>query len=252
MNYQDSSSDDVPYLPPDQYNNYEKQKSIQRLSQSEASLSQAEQRRGRSHFSADEIRELDGPSPAVLPVSSYNVPPATNTIPSPPSLSNILRSPNEVSNIDDTHGRNESASFGMPSNALPHHQPPHNYEISWGRRFIGILLITIPAVFFSAAAHFIDWSMSDFQLFSASFFIFQGVFWPSFGILLTDLFCAPKKSRRKLDHHDDASNANHVPKSSSAEKNDKSGGMPKWVTFSLMMVSFILCRKCQLFGFFRH
>lgn len=234
MNYQDSSSDDVPYLPPEQYNDYENQKNIQRLSQSQASLSQAEQRRGRSNFSEDEIRELDGPSPAV---SSYNVPPTNNTIPCPPSLSDILRSSNEVSNNEQTYGRHESESLGRPSNALPH-QSPCNYEISWGRRFIGILLIIIPAVFFSVAAHFIDWSMSDFQLFSASFFIFQGVFWPSFGILLTDLFCAPKKSKRKLDHHHDASHANHMPRSRSAEKNDKSG-MPKCVTFILTMVRFI-------------
>lgn len=224
MNYQDSSSDDIPYLPPEQFHTYEQERN--RLSQS--SLSQPEQRRGRSQFTEEEIRQLDSPCPFVeVPISNQFVR-YTNidTNPVHPTSSHVLQ--------NSRYLQSNGSSIPPPtnSNANGHHlvqssipPPPQTHKISWGRRVVGILLVTIPAVLFSTAAHFIDWSMSDFQLFSSSFFIFQGIFWPSFGILLTDIFCTGKIPTTKLKStKGDNTSSNNTP------------GTPKWKTFVLTVV----------------
>lgn len=184
MNYQDSSSDDVPYLPPEQYQAY----------QSQTSLSKLEQRRGRSYFTADEIEELDSPSgndnPSVLPRS---------TIPRPTSQPDIFWTGNQdevpAAHVQTKPNFAPSRLSNLESNPNPIGELGDDKRISWGRRVLGTLLIAIPAILFSVAAHFI-YTVSDFQLFSISFFIFQGVFWPCFGIIFTDLFCMPTKQAK--------------------------------------------------------
>ncbi|CAL8094715.1 unnamed protein product [Orchesella dallaii] len=192
MNYEDSSSDDVPYLPPDQFKTYEQvlrsngpssrpnSQPSQSQNQEVVQSSKPDQRKGRSYFTEDELRELDSP---VGSESSHNVGPVSS-IPRPPSptggeWSTVDLSQPTPSNLDMTFQYAREPSL-------------QSRRISWGRRTLGIFLVTIPAVLFSVAVHFVDWSMSDFQLFSASFFIFQGIFWPSFGMLLIDQFCLSK------------------------------------------------------------
>ncbi|ODM96599.1 Protein saal1 [Orchesella cincta] len=217
MNYEDSSSDDVPYLPPDQFKTYEQRVSGQ-FSQNSASdqnqnpvqSSQSDQRRGRSHFTDDELRELDLP----IGAQSHHVG-AISSIPRPSS-------PSHTETGWSTVDLSQPTPSNLDNNMRFHYarEPSlQSSKISWGRRTLGILLIMIPAVLFSVAVHFVDWSMSDFQLYSASFFIFQGIFWPSFGMLLIDLFCTSKT------HADSSSDP---PKRSNPVGNGNKQ-IPKWL-----------------------
>jgi hypothetical protein len=77
---------------------------------------------------------------------------------------------------------------------LPTHLNPSREKL--GVRILRILLVLLPALCFTGAVHLINDIMTDFKLFSASFSLFQGLFWPSLVFFLVDLITGKEKVKK--------------------------------------------------------
>lgn len=155
----DNGSDDTdefPYLPA---NNHGQNTEIRPISEGSGhSRDSRRQRWGRSSFSPDEIQALESPLQ------------------------------DEPVALEDSQERDTPVFFanhGIKKNSEKTDDRPRN--LNNFQKVAKVVLLIIPAIFFAAAAHFINGIMTDFKLFSASFSVFQGVFWPSFVFLVIDL-----------------------------------------------------------------
>lgn len=87
--------------------------------------------------------------------------------------------------------RDELIALDIPlqtknSNSRPPIFASKTVQLTLCQKIVITIIIILPALCFTAAAHFINDIMTDFKLFSASFSVFQGVFWPSFIFLVID------------------------------------------------------------------
>jgi len=95
-----------------------------------------------------------------------------------------LQQSNTIPGVPEQGFRNdEEQNNFIPRKTFSQVQKASKHEESVGSTCLSVLRIgfsLIPAILFTAAINFIDDTMTNYQLFSCSFFVFHGIFWASF------------------------------------------------------------------------